>query len=220
MAHDDYDEKYTEPDLRRKIKDEIMASDKGGDPGQWSARKSQLLVQEYEKQGGGYKGDKDEDAKSLEEWTKQNWQTVEGGADARGEDGTKRYLPKAVWEELSDKEKREAEKSKKEASKEGEQYVEWPDAVKKAYHEVTGGDAGENAEPTKEELYERAQELDVSGRSKMSKNELQEAVDEAQAQKPENKTKEELYERAQELDIEGRSKMDKDELAEAVRKAQ
>ena len=217
MAHnDDYDEKYTKPDLRRKIKDEIMDSDKGGDPGQWSARKSQLLVQEYEKQGGGYKGDKDEDAKSLEEWTEQNWQTVEGGADARGEDGTKRYLPEAVWDELSDKEKREAERTKEEASKEGEQYVEWPDAVKKAYHKVRGGDAGE---PTKEELYEKAQELDVGGRSKMDKDELQKAVDEAQAQAPENKTKEKLYERAQELEIEGRSKMDKDELAEAVRNA-
>ncbi len=218
MAHsDDYDEKYTKPDLRRKIKDEIMDSDKGGDPGQWSARKSQLLVQEYEKQGGGYKGDKDEDAKSLEEWTKQNWQTVEGGADARDEDGTKRYLPEAVWDELSDEEKREAERTKEEASKEGEQYVEWPDAVKKAYHKVTGGDAGGR---TKEELYEKAQELDVSGRSKMSKDELQKAVDEAQAEKPENKTKEELYEQAQELNVEGRSKMDKDELAEAVRDAQ
>ena len=217
MAHsDNYDEKYTKPDLRRKIKDEIMDSDKGGDPGQWSARKSQLLVQEYEKQGGGYKGDKDEDAKSLEEWTEQNWQTVEGGADARGEDGTKRYLPEAVWDELSDKEKREAERTKEAASKKGEQYVEWPDAVKKAYHKVTGGDASGR---TKEELYERAQALDVEGRSKMSKDELEKAVDEAQAEKPENKTKEELYERAQELEIEGRSKMDKDELAEAVRNA-
>ena len=54
----------------------------------------------------------------------------------------------------------------------------------------------------------------------MGKDELQKAVDEAQAEKPENKTKEELYERAQELDIEGRSKMDKDELQEAVRNAQ
>ncbi len=32
-----------------------MQSDKGGKPGEWSARKSQLLVQEYEKQGGGNK---------------------------------------------------------------------------------------------------------------------------------------------------------------------
>ncbi len=57
MPTDNYDEKYTRPQLRRDIKDEIMAGDKGGDPGQWSARKSQLLVHEYEKRGGGYKND-------------------------------------------------------------------------------------------------------------------------------------------------------------------
>ena len=57
MASDDYDEKYTDPDLRRKIKDELMQSDKGGKPGQWSARKSQMLAREYEAQGGSYKGE-------------------------------------------------------------------------------------------------------------------------------------------------------------------
>ncbi len=66
MATDDYDEKYTEPELRRKLKEEIRASDKGGKKGQWSARKSQLLVHEYEKHSGGYKGEKDEAAKSLD----------------------------------------------------------------------------------------------------------------------------------------------------------
>ncbi|MFP4008355.1 MAG: hypothetical protein ACLFV6_10185, partial [Spirulinaceae cyanobacterium] len=63
------EQKYTQPQLRQQIKDELMHSDKGGKPGQWSARKSQLLVQEYEKQGGGYQGEKDEAAKSLEAWT-------------------------------------------------------------------------------------------------------------------------------------------------------
>ena len=53
MAKQDYEEKYTHPELREKIKEEIKASDKGGEKGQWSARKSQLLTQEYEKQGGG-----------------------------------------------------------------------------------------------------------------------------------------------------------------------
>ena len=75
-----------------------MESDKGGKPGQWSARKSQLLVQEYEKQGGGYKKDeKDDAAKSLEEWGEQDWQTQDGDK-ARQDGKTKRYLPKAVWE--------------------------------------------------------------------------------------------------------------------------
>lgn len=79
----DSDEKYTEPELRRKLKAELQASAKGGKKGQWSARKSQLLVQEYEKQGGGYRGEKDEAAKSLETWTEENWQTKDGDAKAR-----------------------------------------------------------------------------------------------------------------------------------------
>ncbi|MEL7078302.1 MAG: hypothetical protein AAGK10_03505 [Cyanobacteria bacterium J06555_3] len=116
MTRDNYEQKYTKPDLRRQIKDELMQSDKGGKPGQWSARKSQLLVQEYEKQGGGYKKqNKDEAAKSLEEWGEQNWQT-QSGEQARQDGKTKRYLPRAVWEKLSDEEKQEAEQIKQQAS--------------------------------------------------------------------------------------------------------
>jgi hypothetical protein len=69
------DSKYTKPELRERIKDRIMAGDKGSKPGQWSARKSQLLVQEYEKAGGGYQGSKDSRQKSLEKWGKEKWQT-------------------------------------------------------------------------------------------------------------------------------------------------
>jgi hypothetical protein len=32
-------DKYTDPNLRDEIKEEIHNSDKGGKPGQWSARK-------------------------------------------------------------------------------------------------------------------------------------------------------------------------------------
>jgi hypothetical protein len=69
------DTKYTKPELRESIKDRIMASSKGGKPGQWSARRSQLLAQEYEKAGGGYKGGKGEKQKSLEKWGDEKWQT-------------------------------------------------------------------------------------------------------------------------------------------------
>jgi len=69
------DSKYTKPELRERIKDRIMASSKGGKPGQWSARRSQLLAQEYEKAGGGYKGGKGEKQKDLEKWSKEKWQT-------------------------------------------------------------------------------------------------------------------------------------------------
>jgi hypothetical protein len=73
MAQDDA--KYSKPELRERIKDRIMASSKGGKPGQWSARRSQLLAQEYEKAGGGYKGGKGEKQKALSKWTAEKWQT-------------------------------------------------------------------------------------------------------------------------------------------------
>ncbi|WP_414548952.1 hypothetical protein [Anabaena sp. CCY 0017] len=137
MAKNDYEDKYTDPDLRSQLKEEIKNSDKGGKPGQWSARKSQLLVREYEKHGGGYKqAEKDEAAESLEQWSDQDWQTEAEGDRAREGEVTKRYLPKAVWDRLSDEEKQEAEQTKEEASREGQQHVEWTPAIKRAMHEV------------------------------------------------------------------------------------
>lgn len=38
------DSDYTDPQLRARLKDEIQAGDRGGKPGQWSARKAQLHV--------------------------------------------------------------------------------------------------------------------------------------------------------------------------------
>jgi hypothetical protein len=40
-------EKYTDPKLRDEVKEEIHNGDKGGAPGQWSARKAQMMAQEY-----------------------------------------------------------------------------------------------------------------------------------------------------------------------------
>lgn len=217
MSEDKYEEKYTKPELRRQLKEEIKESDKGGKPGQWSARKSQLLVQEYEKQGGGYKQDKKDDAaQSLEEWSEQDWQTQQG-EPARQDGKTKRYLPKKVWEKLSKSEKQEAERIKQEASKEGKQYVEWTPAIKRAMAEA--GYTESDSEPTKKELYQEAQELDIDGRSQMDKDELREAVSDAETSSLENQTRDELYQQAQELDIDGRSQMNKDELIEAIAKA-
>ena len=131
MAKDE--EKYTDSDLREKIKEEIKASDKGGKPGQWSARKSQLLTKEYEKRGGGYKGNKGESQKNLEKWTEEDWQTQEGDSRARSGDETARYLPKEAWEKLSDDEQREAENKKREGSRQGQQHVANTDEAKQAH---------------------------------------------------------------------------------------
>ena len=46
---------YTKPTLRRRLFNEIKRGSKGGAPGQWSARKAQLLAQRYKKAGGGYR---------------------------------------------------------------------------------------------------------------------------------------------------------------------
>ncbi len=46
---------YTKPELRKSLFKKIKAGTKGGDPGEWSARKAQLLATEYKKAGGGYR---------------------------------------------------------------------------------------------------------------------------------------------------------------------
>lgn len=69
------DSKYTKPGLRESIKKRVMAGSKAGKPGQWSARKSQLLASEYKKAGGGYKGGKGKEQKKLDKWTREEWGT-------------------------------------------------------------------------------------------------------------------------------------------------
>lgn len=46
---------YTKPTLRKAIFERIKAGSKGGGPGQWSARKAQMMAVEYKANGGGYK---------------------------------------------------------------------------------------------------------------------------------------------------------------------
>lgn len=46
---------YTKPKMRKKLFQKIKRGNRGGLPGQWSARKAQLLASEYKKAGGGYK---------------------------------------------------------------------------------------------------------------------------------------------------------------------
>tara|TARA_Y100001937_G_C6892674_1_gene229775 strand:+ start:269 stop:466 length:198 start_codon:yes stop_codon:yes gene_type:complete len=46
---------YTKPAMRKRLFSRIKAGSKGGSPGQWSARKAQLLAVAYKKAGGGYR---------------------------------------------------------------------------------------------------------------------------------------------------------------------
>lgn len=46
---------YTKPEMRKRIFNEVKAGGKGGKPGQWSARKAQMVAKRYKDAGGGYK---------------------------------------------------------------------------------------------------------------------------------------------------------------------
>jgi len=46
---------YTKPGMRKALFEKIKEGTKGGNPGEFSARKAQLLAKEYKKKGGGYR---------------------------------------------------------------------------------------------------------------------------------------------------------------------
>ena len=208
--------KRTDPDLWEKVKKEITKGDKGGEPGQWSARKAQMAVQEYKRRGGGYdeEGGASKEDTHLHEWTEEDWGTKSGGES--GETG-ERYLPKAVRMLLTEDEYRRSTEKKRGGDG---QFVDQPDDVREKVSRIRDGG------PTKAMLQERAEELDVEGRSSMTKDELLKAIEAAtdddgrardSAAGLEGRTKDELMEMARDRDLEGRSGMTKDDLIEALR---
>lgn len=119
---------YTNPALRERIKNRILAGTKGGKAGQWSARKAQLLSLEYKKAGGGYSGSKTKAQKSLSKWTKEEWGTKSGKPSLKtGE----RYLPKMARENLSASEYAATSRAKREGMKKGKQFVAQPKKIAK-----------------------------------------------------------------------------------------
>lgn len=116
---------YTKPEVRERLKNKIMAGSKGGDPGEWSARKAQLLAAEYEKSGGGYKGGKTEAQKSLTKWTGEKWKTSDGSPS----EGKKRYLPEKAWDKLTPGEKAATNRAKAEGNRAGKQFVKQPESA-------------------------------------------------------------------------------------------
>ena len=121
------DGKYTDAALRERLKKKIMAGTKGGDPGEWSARKAQLLASEYKAKGGGYKGGKSDSQKSLSKWTSEKWRTSDGKpakrSDGKGGTTTTRYLPDKAWDKLSPAEKKATNEKKKSGDAKGKQFV-------------------------------------------------------------------------------------------------
>lgn len=118
--------KKTNPSKWKAVVAKVKASSKGGDPGEWSARKSQLAVQEYKKSGGGYEGPKKAD-NSLAKWTDQKWKTSDGTPSQ----GKKRYLPEKAWSSLSASEKAATNRAKAAGNAQGKQFVAQPKTIAK-----------------------------------------------------------------------------------------
>ena len=161
--------KKTDPKLWEETKTDVTDSDKGGKPGQWSARKAQLATAEYKKKGGGYAGKKSDD-NHLQQWTDEKWGT---GSGKRSADTGERYLPESARESLTEDEYKRTTAKKRADTKKGKQFSSQPDDVKRktAPHRDTGK-AGELGALTRAELMERARKKGVAGRSRMRKDEL------------------------------------------------
>lgn len=121
-AHGKGEDNYTKPELREKIKRDVIAGDKGGRPGQWSARKAQLVAHEYVEEGGGYKHPRNEAQQSLKDWGDEKWHTASGEKAIQGEE-THRYLPDEAWKELSPEQREATDKKKVRGSRKGKQFV-------------------------------------------------------------------------------------------------
>jgi hypothetical protein len=117
--------KKTNKALWDKVVSRVKSGSKGGDSGEWSARKAQLAVAEYKKAGGGYSGEKSSD-NSLSKWTKQKWTTKSGNPS---KETGERYLPEKAIKSLTDSEYAATTKAKREGDKEGKQFVKQPKAV-------------------------------------------------------------------------------------------
>lgn len=120
---------YSNPELRERIKKRVLAGGKGGRPGQWSARKAQMVAQEYKKAGGGYRSGPSKSQKSLKRWTKQEWTTPSGKPSVQGPKATGEvYAPKRAIEKLRSTpggmaKLARATAEKREASREGKQFA-------------------------------------------------------------------------------------------------
>ena len=101
--------KKKNPELWNRIVSSVKAGTKGGDAGQWSARKAQLAVSKYKEAGGKYEGKKSS-SNSLSKWTNQEWTTKSGKPS---KETGERYLPKKAIESLTPQEYAATTKAKR-----------------------------------------------------------------------------------------------------------
>jgi hypothetical protein len=164
----------TDPKLWERVKSEVTRGGKGGDPGQWSARKAQLAVHEYKKRGGSYSGKKS-NQNALTQWSDEDWGTKSG---RNSRETGERYLPKKARKTLSGSDYRKTTAKKRADRSQGEPISRQPTDVteKTARHRSTGKPLSKRAIQSKDELLQQARYLDIEGRSNMLKAELAEAV--------------------------------------------
>ena len=182
----------TDPKLWDKVKAEVTHGDKGGAPDQWSARKAQLAVSEYKKQGGGYKGRKSAD-NHLAQWTHEDWGTKSGKPSGETHE---RYLPKAARQKLTDAEYRRTTAKKRADTAKGQQFSRQPEDVARkvaptrstggkpaASHgatprqkATTAGASRQRDAPTKTSLMAEARKRNIPGRSRMTREQLEAAL--------------------------------------------
>jgi hypothetical protein len=115
----------TKPELWSRVKAEVTRGSKGGNPGQWSARKAQLAVKLYKDRGGRYIGRKSA-RNSLHQWTVQNWRTKSGLPSLlTGE----RYLPAKAIKHLTSSEYARTTRKKREGTRKGKQFIKQPRSI-------------------------------------------------------------------------------------------
>lgn len=97
MPTDQAPDHVIDKQLWLRIKRKLHRGSKGGAAQTWSARKSQMLVTEYRKEGGRFRQTKARTVNSsLSTWTSQEW-----CYSSKKWEGTGRYLPKKVWAQLT-----------------------------------------------------------------------------------------------------------------------
>lgn len=118
-------ERRKNPKLWAEVKAEITALDRGGNSGQWSARKAQMAVQEYKRRGGTYVGTKSP-VNGLAQWTREDWGTQSG---KKSRTSGERYLPRDAREALTTSEYDRTTEKKRADTRRGRQHSAQPTDV-------------------------------------------------------------------------------------------
>lgn len=118
---------HTDKALWERIKNQVMANDVGGKPGQWSAIKAMIASKNYKEAGGGYLGRKNY-SKGLLKWMSEDWRTKSGRSSLEtGE----RFLPAKAIEALSESEYKRTSAKKRRDLAAGKQFSRQPEDIQR-----------------------------------------------------------------------------------------